>query len=44
MMVTRGKRGGEVVKGVKYMVTKEVLTLGGNYTMKYADNVSELYT
>ena len=29
-----------MVKGAKYMVTEDDLTLGGGHTMQYADHVS----
>ena len=32
--------GWGVVKGVKYMVTEDDLTLGGRHTMQYTDHVS----
>ena len=43
MMVTSG---GEPyrVKGVKYMMTEDDLTLGGESTMRYTDHVSEMNT
>ena len=31
---------GEVVKGVKYVVTEGDLTLGGEHAMQYTDDVS----
>ena len=40
MVVTKGKEGGELVKGVKYMVIEADLTLGGGHTMQYEDHVS----
>ena len=43
MVGTRGKRGrgSEEVKGVRCMVTQEDLTLGGGYTMRYTEDVSQ---
>ena len=40
MVVTRAKGGGELlrVKGVKYMVTEDDLTLGGGHKMQYTDH------
>ena len=42
MAVTRGKRGEgrqKKIKGVKYMGMEGDLTLGGEHTRKYADDV-----
>ena len=43
MVGTTGNGGGgeSWVKGVRYMVMKEDLLLGGGYTMQYTDHVSE---
>ena len=43
--VTRGKGVGERrVKGAKYMVTEDELTLGGGHTMQYTDDVPQEHT
>ena len=40
MVVTRRKVGRVVVKGTKYIVIEDDLTLGGGHTMQYTDRVS----